>query len=84
MRVWTWEDPTNEPLYDKEGFLEMGVSPFKAPDEATYVTLDFEKGWPVAIDGEKMRPAPLSPSSTRSAAPTASACWISWRTGWWA
>ena len=49
------EDPTNEPLYDKEGFLEMGVSPFKAPDEATYVTLDFEKGWPVAIDGEKMK-----------------------------
>ena len=49
------EDPTNEPLYDKEGFLEMGVSPFKAPDKATYVTLDFEKGWPVAIDGEKMK-----------------------------
>ena len=49
------EDPTNEPLYDKEGFLEMGVSPFKAPDEATYVTLDFEKGWPVAVDGEKMK-----------------------------
>ena len=49
------EDPTNEPLYDKEGFLEMGVSPAMAPDEATYVTLDFEKGWPVAIDGEKMK-----------------------------
>ena len=49
------EDPTNEPLYDKEGFLEMGVSPFKAPDEATYVTIDFEKGWPVAVDGEKMK-----------------------------
>ncbi|MGO5114063.1 argininosuccinate synthase [Candidatus Avoscillospira sp. LCP25S3_F1] len=49
------EDPTNEPLYDKEGFLEMSVSPFKAPDEATYVTLDFEKGWPVALNGEKMK-----------------------------
>ena len=49
------EDPANEPQYDKPGFLEMSVSPFKAPDEATYVTLDFEKGWPVAIDGEKMK-----------------------------
>ena len=49
------EDPANEPDYDKEGFLEMGVSPFKAPDEPTYVTLEFEKGAPVAIDGEKMK-----------------------------
>ena len=49
------EDPANEPMYDKPGFLEMGVSPFKAPDEATYVTLDFEKGVPVALNGEKMK-----------------------------
>ena len=49
------EDPANEPNYDKPGFLEMGVSPAMAPDQATYVTLDFEKGWPVAVDGEKMK-----------------------------
>ena len=49
------EDPASEPQYDKPGFLEMGVSPAMAPDAATYVTLDFEKGWPVAIDGEKMK-----------------------------
>ena len=49
------EDPANEPQYDKPGFLEMGVSPAMAPDQATYVTLDFEKGVPVAIDGEKMK-----------------------------
>ena len=49
------EDPANEPMYDKPGFLEMGVSPFKAPDESTYVTLDFEKGVPVALNGEKMK-----------------------------
>ena len=49
------EDPANEPQYDKPGFLEMGVSPAMAPDAPTYVTLDFEKGWPVAIDGEKMK-----------------------------
>ena len=49
------EDPGNEPTYEKEGFLEMGVSPVDAPDEPTYVTLDFEKGVPVALNGEKLR-----------------------------
>ena len=49
------EDPANEPLYDKPGFLEMGVSPAMAPDAPAYVTLDFEKGRPVAIDGERMK-----------------------------
>ncbi len=49
------EDPANEPQYDKPGFLEMSVSPLKAPDEPTYVTLDFEKGVPVALNGEKMK-----------------------------
>ena len=48
------EDPKNEPLYNKEGFLEMGVSPEQAPDKATYVTISFEKGVPVAIDGVKL------------------------------
>jgi len=48
------EDAWNEPLYDKPGFLEMGVSPLQAPDEPTYITLDFEKGVPVALNGEKM------------------------------
>ena len=46
------EDPANEPQYDK--ILEMGVSPEKAPDKATYITLSFEKGIPVALDGVKM------------------------------
>lgn len=48
------EDTGNEPQYEKEGFLEMGVSPLMAPDKPTYVELDFEQGIPVAIDGEKM------------------------------
>ncbi len=48
------EDPGNEPTYEKEGFLEMGVSPITAPDVPTYITLDFEKGVPVAFNGEKM------------------------------
>ena len=49
------EDPSNEPNYDKPGFLEMGVSPAMAPDKPTYVTISFEAGAPVAIDGEKMK-----------------------------
>ena len=48
------EDAGNEPLYEKKGFLEMGVSPIDAPDTPTYVTLDFEQGKPVALDGKKM------------------------------
>ena len=48
------EDTGNEPQYEKEGFLEMGVSPIMAPDAPTYITLDFEKGVPVALDGEAM------------------------------
>jgi len=51
------EDPWNEPMYDK--ILEMGVSPEQAPDKATYVTISFEKGVPVAIDGEKMEAVDL-------------------------
>ena len=49
------EDPSNEPNLDAPGFLEMGVSPYQAPDAPTYVTIDFEAGAPVAIDGEKMK-----------------------------
>ena len=48
------EDPANEPLYNKAGFLEMGVSPEAAPDQSTYVSLHFEQGVPVAIDGVAM------------------------------
>ncbi len=49
------EDPANEPKYDEPGFLEMGVSPAQAPDKPTCVTLDFVKGVPVAVDGERMK-----------------------------
>ena len=47
------EDPANMPQYDKPGFLEMGVSPMKAPDAPTYITIGFEKGVPVTLNGEK-------------------------------
>ncbi|WP_296227472.1 argininosuccinate synthase [uncultured Lactobacillus sp.] len=48
------EDPSLEPTYEKPGFLEMGVSPLDAPDKPTYLQLDFEKGVPVALDGQEM------------------------------
>ncbi len=51
------EDPANEPQLDS--LLKLGVSPEKAPDAPTYVTIGFEKGVPVSIDGEAMAPRPL-------------------------
>ncbi len=46
------ENPANEPNYDK--ILEMGVSPEKAPDVPEYISISFEKGIPVALNGQKM------------------------------
>ncbi len=51
------EDPANEPQLDS--LLKLSVSPEKAPDTPTYVTIGFEKGVPVSIDGEKMAARPL-------------------------
>ncbi|WP_277668977.1 argininosuccinate synthase [Caproiciproducens galactitolivorans] len=48
------EDPSNEPQYNKPGFLELGVSPEQAPDKPTYITLTFEKGIPVALNGSRL------------------------------
>ena len=48
------EDVANEPLYEKEGFLEMGVSPIAAPDQPTYVSIGFKEGRPVTLDGVSM------------------------------
>ena len=47
------EDPSAEPNYDH--LLVLGVTPEKAPDEKTYLTIDFEAGVPVALNGEKMK-----------------------------
>ena len=49
------EDPANEPNLDKAKFLEMSVSPYQAPDVPTEVSVDFEAGVPVAVNGEKMK-----------------------------
>ncbi len=50
------EDPWNEPMDD---LLMICKRPEDAPDVASYVTVSFEKGVPVAIDGEKMGSIPL-------------------------
>ena len=47
------EDPANEPNYDH--LLVLGVSPEKAPNEGEYVTMTFEKGVPVSVNGEAMK-----------------------------
>ncbi|MCI9337373.1 MAG: argininosuccinate synthase [Lachnospiraceae bacterium] len=47
------EDPANEPNF--EHLLVLGVTPEKAPEEGEYVTMAFEKGIPVSLNGEKMK-----------------------------
>lgn len=47
------EDPANEPNYDH--LLVLGTYPEKAPDEAEYVTLTFEKGVPKSVNGKEMK-----------------------------
>ena len=53
------EDPANEPQYEKEGFLELSVSPLQAPDQPEYVTVKFEKGVPIAVNGRSLDPVEL-------------------------
>ena len=47
------EDPSLEPNYDH--VLMLGVTPQKAPDKETEISLSFEAGVPVALNGEKMK-----------------------------
>ena len=51
------EDPANEPNY--KHLLQLGVSPEDAPDVPEYITLDFEAGVPVAVNGEKLGPVAM-------------------------
>jgi len=51
------EDPWNEPQYDK--LLKLMVPPEKAPDEPTYIEIDFEQGIPKRINGKEYGPVEL-------------------------
>lgn len=46
------EDPSNEPQYEKHGFLELGVFPTQAPNKPEYVEIDFKKGVPIKLNGK--------------------------------
>lgn len=48
------ENPWNEP---EESMHQISVSPENAPDQPTYVEIEFETGKPIAVDGKKMSPA---------------------------
>ncbi len=47
------EDPSKAPNYDH--MLVLSVTPERAPDEETELTIDFEKGVPVSVNGKKMK-----------------------------
>ena len=47
------EDPSQAPNYDH--MLVLGVTPEKAPDEDVELTINFEKGMPVSLNGKKMK-----------------------------
>ena len=47
------EDPSQEPNWDH--LLVLGTHPEKAPDEAEYVTMTFEKGVPKSVNGKEMK-----------------------------
>uniref|UniRef100_UPI0025E93B5B argininosuccinate synthase n=1 Tax=uncultured Caulobacter sp. TaxID=158749 RepID=UPI0025E93B5B len=49
-----------DPAVEAPEFVHMRtIAPEDAPDQATIITIDFEKGDPVAIDGVAMSPATL-------------------------
>ena len=50
------EDPENEP--DEDAFL-WTRSPEKAPEKAEILTIEFENGVPIAINGEKLEPVDI-------------------------
>jgi argininosuccinate synthase len=47
------EDPWNRPVED---MFQLTKSPRQAPDRETELTIDFEKGFPVGLNGKKMAP----------------------------
>jgi argininosuccinate synthase len=51
------EDPANEPDYNH--LLQLSVSPENAPDSPEYIELEFDKGVPVKLNGEKIPPVVL-------------------------
>ena len=67
MRLLAWTDSScacsnalEDPWVEaRDDMYTRSVSPETAPDKATYIDIEFEKGDPVAIDGRKLSPASL-------------------------
>ena len=51
------EDPNAEPNYNK--LLQLSVTPENAPDEPTYIEIEFEKGLPTKLDGKALSPVEM-------------------------
>ena len=51
------ENPANEPDYER--LLKLTVTPENAPDEPTYVEIEFERGVPIRVDGKELDPVSL-------------------------
>ena len=50
------EDPWSEP---PEDMFVLTIAPERAPDKPTYVEIEFDRGVPVAVDGERLGPVAL-------------------------
>lgn len=50
------EDPNYEP---KEDMFQLTVSPEKAPDKPEYVTIGFELGYPISVNGKMLSPVEI-------------------------
>ena len=62
------ENPANEPNF--KDLLVLSVTPEDAPDEATEIELQFEKGMPVALNGKSMKTSDIRTDCASSTSTT--------------
>ena len=60
------EDPANTPKY--ESILQWCKTPEQAPNQSQYLTLEFEEGVPVALDGKKMKLSEIIKAANKAGA----------------
>lgn len=75
------EDPGNEP---HESCHQRCVPVEQAPDVPEIVTVDFERGNPVAVNGRRLSPYEIVKTLGETAVATASAATTWWKTALWA
>ena len=74
------ENPDKPP---REDMFVLRALRKRRPHKPEVVTIDFEKGIPVRINGKKLDPVKLVETPNSSAASTASAGSIWWKIAWW-